>query len=173
MASGAYNEDSFENAVIEVLKNTQWEHIYGPQIEDRDYRDPVLDDVFKYQLKCINRNIPQEAVDAAYHKVKEIVSGSLVERNRIFTDYLQNGVEVTSNGLEGEENHIVYLVDYKNPKKNNFKAVNQFTIVGKAERIPDVVLFVNGLPLVVIELKNPSNPKTTVHDAYLQLRNYQ
>ena len=173
MPSGKYNENAFENAVIEVLKNTKWEYTYGPDIEERDYHDPVLNDAFQYQLRRLNRDVPDDAITAAFHKVKEIVSGSLVERNRIFTDYLQNGVEVTSNGSEGEENHIVYLVDYKTPKNNTFQVVNQFTLVGKAEKRADVVLFVNGLPLVVIELKNPSNPETTVHDAYLQLRNYQ
>ena len=165
--SGNYNESAYENAVIEVLKNAKWEHTYGPDIDDRDYHDPVLNDVFQYQLRRLNRDVPDDAITAAFHKVKEIVSGNLVERNRIFTDYLQNGVEVSSDGSDGEENHIVYLADYKKPQNNTFQVVNQFTLVGKSERIPDVVLFVNGLPLVVIELKNPSNPETTFHDAYL------
>ena len=96
--NGSYNESAYENAVIEVLKSTKWEYTYGPDIEDRDYQDPVLNDVFQYQLRRLNRDVPDDAIQSAFHKVKEIVSGSLVERNRIFTEYLQNGVEVTSNG---------------------------------------------------------------------------
>ena len=80
MPSGKYNENAFENAVIEVLKNTKWEYTYGPDIEERDYHDPVLNDVFKYQLRKLNRDVPDDAITAAFHRVKEIVSGSLIER---------------------------------------------------------------------------------------------
>lgn len=173
MTSGTYSENSYEHAVIDVLRAAKWESVHGPDITDRDYRDPTMDDVLRSQLRRINRDTPDDAIDLAYHKIKEIEGGSLVERNRVFTDYLQNGIEVSGDLIGMEENFIVYLVDFFNPDRNCFQAVNQWTVVGRCERRPDVVLFVNGLPLVVIELKNPSKPETTVHEAYLQLRNYQ
>ena len=154
MATGAYNENAYENAVLEVLRSMKWEYMYGPDIE-RDYSDPTLPDVFEYQVRSIS-------------------GGSLVVRNAIFTDWLQNGVDGACRVAGDDTTRLVQLVDYAHPEKNAFHAVNQWTVQnGEVVKRPDVVLFVNGMPLVVIELKNPSKPETTVHEAFLQLRNYQ
>lgn len=128
-----------------------------------------------------NRGVPREAVLDACRKVRMIDTGSLVARNRTFTDYLQDGVESvyvewgeTKNGETAPEERtaIVQLVDYAHPDRNDFTVVNQWTVEGKAVKRPDVVLFVNGLPLVVIELKSPSREETDELDAYQQLQNY-
>ncbi len=171
MPQGDYCESEFESAVLAALAKCGWIVRYGPEIA-RDYRDPLLGDTLKREMRRLNADIPQEAVDAAYLKVRDISGGSVVARNYVFSDCLQNGVEAGCT-VDGEERtYIVKLVDYADARRNTFEAINQWTVVGRCERRPDVVLFVNGLPLVVIELKNPSRPEATTHDAYLQIRNY-
>ncbi len=173
MATGAYNENSYENAVIEVLRSTGWEYMYGPDIE-RDYSDPTLPDVFEHQVRQLNKGVPEEAVNDAIRQVRGIAGGSVVVRNEKFTNWLQNGVDGSCRVAGDDTTRLVQLVDYAHPDKNAFHAVNQWTVQnGEVVKRPDVVLFVNGMPLVVIELKNPSKPETTVHEAFLQLRNYQ
>ena len=171
MPFGTYSESEYECAVLEALRKTGWTVRHGPDME-RDYRDPTRPETVKSQMHRINRDVPSEAIDAAYLKVRDIAGGTVVERNFVFSDYLQSGVEASCT-VDGEDRtYIVRLADFKNPERNTFEAINQWTVVGKCERRPDVVLFVNGLPLVVVELKNPSKPETTVHEAYLQIRNY-
>ena len=172
MATGTYSENSYENTVLETLKKAGWTYEYGPEVA-RDYRNPLYEDVVKYQLRRLNPDVPDEALAIAFAKIREIEGGSLVIRNAIFTDYLQNGIPASCVVCGDEEHFLVHLVDFSRPKNNIFQAINQWTVVGKCERRADVVLFVNGLPLVVIELKNPSNPDTTVHEACLQIKNYQ
>ena len=172
MPSGAYSENSYENAVIESLLSERWMYLHGPEI-DRDYRDPTYAPILDQMVRKLNPEVPAEAIDAALRKVKEIEGGTLVARNAVFTDYLQCGVEASCAVKDEERTFLVKLVDFKTPENNLFQVINQWTVAGKCVRRPDVVLFVNGLPLVVIELKNPSKPETTCHDAYLQLRNYQ
>ncbi len=171
MASGTYGESDYENAVLATLAKTGWGVSYGPDIE-RDYKDPTCADEVPVAIRDINKGVPIEAIENAIRKVYDIEGGTVVAKNYVFTDYLQNGVEASCT-VDGEERtYIVKLVDFDNPKRNVFRAINQWTVIGKCERRPDVVLFVNGLPLVVIELKNPAKPETTSHDAYLQIRNY-
>lgn len=173
MPIGAYNENAYENAVLEVLRLMKWECLFGPDIE-REYSDPMLADAFTFQVRKLNRDVPAEAVDDAIRQVRSIGGGSLVARNAKLTNWLQNGVEGACTVAGARTTRLVKLVDYDHPERNAFHAVNQWTVTdGEVERRPDVVLFVNGMPLVVIELKNPSKPETTVHEAYLQLRNYQ
>ena len=172
MSCGTYSENSYENAVIESLLSQGWMCLYGPDV-DRDYRDPTYARVLERAIYKHNPDVPAEAIEAAIRKIKEIEGGTLVARNAVFTEYLQCGVEASC-AVNGEERtFLVKLVDFETPENNLFQVINQWTVAGKCVRRPDMVLFVNGLPLVVIELKNPSKPETTCHDAYLQLRNYQ
>ena len=173
MSSGVVNESVYENAVIEVLKKAGWEYLYGPDIERADYRDPTMPDAVRSVVRKLNRDTPDDAINAALLKVRDIAGGTVLERNRIFTDYLQNGIEAPYFSHVEERTAIVDLIDFDHPERNLFQVVNQWTVIGRCERRADVVLFVNGLPLVVLELKNPSKPETTCHDAFLQLKNYQ
>ena len=173
MSSGVVNESVYENAVIEVLKKAGWEYLYGPDIERADYRDPTMPDAVRSVVRKLNRDTPDDAINAALLKVRDIAGGTVLERNRIFTDYLQNGIEAPYFSHGEERTAIVDLIDFDHPERNLFQVVNQWTVIGRCERRADVVLFVNGLPLVVLELKNPSKPETTCHDAFLQRKNYQ
>ncbi len=167
-----YTEANYENAIISLFRDDLGcTYIYGPDIE-RDYHSPLYEDVLWSALQRINSGLPVEAIQEAVYKLKNFETGTLLQKNMTFMDYLQNGVEVKI-FVQGEErNERVYLVDYANPANNDFTVVNQWTVVENSEKRADLVLFVNGLPLVVVELKSPSREETNASAAYRQLRNY-
>lgn len=170
--SAYYTESNYENAVLQLLnENLGYTYIYGPDVE-RDYRDPLYEDVLLPALMRLNRNLPAEALSEAVYKLKNFESGTLLQKNMVFMDYLQNGVPVKYFEKDEERSAIVYLVDFHHPEKNDFIVANQWTFVENSEKRPDILLFVNGLPLVVIELKSPSREETDASAAYRQLHNY-
>ena len=167
----AYTEANYENAVIQLIEQLGYTHVYGPDVE-RDYTDPLYSEVLEGALIAVNPGIPQAAINEALFKLRNIENGKLEQRNIIFTDYLQNGIEVSffHNGEQKYER--VHLIDYDHVERNSFIVANQWTFQEHSEKRPDVVIFVNGLPLVVIELKSPSREETDASEAYRQLRNY-
>ncbi|MBE5037451.1 type I restriction endonuclease subunit R [Subdoligranulum sp. DSM 109015] len=167
-----FTESNYENAVLQLFtQSLGYSYVYGPDIE-RDYHSPLYEDELLPALQAVNPTMPREALDDAVYKLKNFESGSLLQKNMVFTDYLQNGVPVKFL-LKGEERSgLVYLVDYQNPENNRFTAINQWTVIENSEKRADIVLFVNGLPLVVVELKSPSREETDASAAYRQLRNY-
>ena len=169
---GFFTEDTYEQAVIELFEHMGYEHLYAPDL-DRDYTSPLLDATLRDSLVRINRSLPAEAIDEAISKLRSFESGSLVQKNAVFTDYLQNGVPVKF-FVRGEERaSIVRLIDYAHTELNTFYVVNQFTFIDNGNnRRPDIILFINGLPLVLMELKSPSQDEAGVENAYRQIRNY-
>lgn len=161
----------YENALMSLFENLGYETLYGPDIA-RDYRVPVNEPQMRFALTLVNPTKPNVAIDEAIRKVMNIDTGDLVQKNEKFMDYLQNGVEVTyENG--GEMVHdIIYLIDYFNTSRNKFQAVNQWTYQEYSEKRADIIIFINGLPLVLIELKSPSREETDASAAYRQIRNY-
>ena len=170
--SGVYTEADYENSIIELFQNTlEYEYIYGPDIE-RDFYSPLYEDVLMDSLRYLNRDLPEDAILEAIYKLKNIENGELVQKNATFMDYLQNGIPV-SYFLAGEERSaIVYLADYQKPENNSFIIANQWTFIENSKKRPDIILFLNGLPLVLVELKSPSREETDASEAYRQLRNY-
>ena len=170
--SGLYTESDYENSIIELFQNTlEYEYIYGPDIE-RDFYSPLYEDVLIDSLHHLNRNLPNDAIQEALHKLKNFENGELVQKNATFMDYLQNGIPVRY-FLDGEERSaIVYLADYQKPENNSFIIANQWTFIENSNKRPDIILFLNGLPVVLVELKSPSREETNASEAYRQLRNY-
>ena len=167
-----FTENSYEDAVIELFENMGYTHIYGPDMQLRDFKCPVMLDILRNALERFNPSIPEEGIANAVQKLMQFENGELVQKNEQFMDYLQNGVPVRYY-IHGEErNSIVYLMDYKNADNNTYIVANQWTFIERSEKRPDVILFINGLPLVLIELKSPSREETDASDAYLQMRNY-
>ncbi len=166
-----YTEADYENSVLELFREMDYEYVYGPDVE-RDFRCPVYNSVMKTSLKSINPGMPDSAIKEAIIKVTEFENGELVQKNEVFMDYLQNGVQVTYTDNNEEKSGTVYLVDYEHPDNNSFIAANQWTFVENSNKRPDIILFVNGFPVVIIELKSPSREETDASEAYLQLRNY-
>ncbi len=169
---GLFTEDTYEQALIELFENMGYEHLYAPDL-DRDYTSPLLDAVLRDSLVRMNRKLPVEAVDEAISKLHNFDSGSLVQKNALFMDYLQNGITVKC-FVKGEERScIVSLIDDVNVEQNAFHVVNQFTYIENGNnRRPDIILFINGLPLVLMELKSPSKDEVGAENAYNQIRNY-
>lgn len=170
--TGYYAESNYENAVLQLFtQNLGYSYVYGPDIE-RDYHSPLCEDELLPALQTINPNLPMAALDDAVYKLKNFESGSLLQKNMTFTDYMQNGVPVKYVEYGEERSGLVYLIDYQNPKNNLYTVINQWTVIENSEKRADIVLFINGLPLVVVELKSPSREETDASAAYRQLRNY-
>ena len=169
----SFTEDTFEQAVIELLENMGYTHIYAPDMNRTDYSRPLLDDVLRDCLVRLNRNLPVTAIDEAILKLNDFDAGSLLQKNMVFMDYLQNGITVKY-AVNGEErSSVVRLIDYTDAAKNDFYVVNQYTFVENGNnRRPDVILFINGMPLVLMELKSPSKDEVGAENAYNQIRNY-
>lgn len=169
---GLYTEADYENSVIELFRNDLgYEYAYGPDIE-RDFYSPLYEDVLYDCIERINSDMPISALNEAIFKLKNFENGELVQKNAVFMDYLQNGIPVSYFDDGDERSGIVYLVDYKNPDNNSFIVANQWTFIENSNKRPDVILFLNGLPVVLVELKSPSREETDASEAYRQLRNY-
>lgn len=173
--AGSFDEDFYEQAIIEhMVGKLGYECLYGPDVPRTDdkYHDVFLIDVLQSSLWRINPDLPAAACYEAILKLNEVESGSLAQRNECFADYMQSGVEVRwFDGYE-ERSGIVRVIDYDRPERNTFQVVNQWIYVEHEHKRPDIVVFVNGIPLVVFELKSPSREETDASEAYLQLRNY-
>lgn len=168
-----FTEDTYEQAVIELFEGMGYTHIYAPDMNRTDYSSPLLDSVLQDCLVRINKGLPIEAIQEALTKLRTFESGSLVQKNMTFMDYLQNGITVKYYVKGEERSSIVYLLDYANLDRNTFYVVNQFTFIENGNnRRPDIILFVNGLPLVLMELKSPSKDEVGAENAYNQIRNY-
>lgn len=166
-----YTEADYEKSVMELFGGMGYEIVYAPDVE-RDLKSPLYDDVLETQIRRLNPDLPEEAIADGLFKLRNFENGELVRRNEIFMDYLQNGVPVRYTVRGEERSALLYLVDYDNLDNNSFIAANQWTFAENSQKRPDVILFLNGLPIVIIELKSPSREETDASEAYLQLRNY-
>ena len=178
--NGIFTEAMLEEAAIEILQSLDYDYAFGPDIslggdyeERKDYREVILSQRVKDALFKINRDLPREALDDAYRQLITFNSPMLEENNRYFHQLMTEGIEVSFN----EGGHIrtkrAYIIDFENMSNNEFVVVNQFTIIENEERRPDLIVFVNGLPLVVIELKSASDENVGIDSAYNQIQTYK
>ncbi|PKO29621.1 MAG: DEAD/DEAH box helicase [Betaproteobacteria bacterium HGW-Betaproteobacteria-9] len=177
------NEQQLEDLCIGWFQQTGWQFVHGPDIapegdrpERADFRQVILHDRLLAALARINPQIPAAALEQAVHTLHTVSEPLQVVRNRAVHRLLLGGVDVSFANPDGEgkKSDLVSLIDFANPTNNQFLVVNQFTVAGtKQPRRPDLVLFVNGLPLAVIELKNPANEQTDIWDAFNQLQTYK
>ncbi len=168
----SFTESHYENAILQLFREQLgYTYLYGPDVE-RDYHSPLYEDILLPCLRRVKPSLPLEALNEAVYKLQNFESGTLLQKNMVFMDYLQNGVPVKYFTDGEERSALVYLIDYQDPANNDFTIVNQWTVVENSEKRPDVVLFINGLPLVVMDLKSPSREETDASAAYRQLRNY-
>lgn len=148
-----------------------YRHVYGPEVE-RDYYCPLYEVELEESLCRLNRNLPYEAIEEAIRKLKDLGLGDLAQKNAVFMEYLQHGVEVTYSERGENRSVLVYLVDYDNADNNSFIIANQWTYIEYSNKRPDLLVFLNGLPVVLMELKSPSREETDASEAYAQIRNY-
>ncbi|KHD08505.1 hypothetical protein PN36_21200 [Candidatus Thiomargarita nelsonii] len=164
-------ENSIEQLAIERLKEQGYQHNDTPQ---RNFEDVLLIDTLQTAIARINPSIPIAARDEAFQQIQRIDSPDLIANNEIFHRLLTQGVPVNYTQDSNERGDRVWLVDFNNPDNNEFSIINQLTVVENGiNKRPDIVLFINGLPLVVIELKNPTDENATLKSAYQQLQTYK
>ena len=166
-----YTEANYENALIQLFEEMGYNHAYGPDI-DRDYKSPLYMDELTGALYRLNPTLPDDAISDALYKLQNFENGELVQKNAVFMDYLQNGIEVRYTDKGEEHSAICYLIDYAKTENNSYIVTNQWTFVENDEKRPDILLFINGLPVVLMELKSPSREETDASEAYTQIRNY-
>ena len=165
-----YTENSYEKSIIQLFQNLGYNYYYGPYV-DRDHKNPLfiidLENLYK-----INKGENTLAIRNAIDNIQNFEIGSLIEKNEKFMDYLQNGMPI-SFWDDGEEKFtLIKLVDWNDLDNNVFTVINQWTVEEKEIKRPDIVVFVNGFPLVVIELKSPVRENTDVSEAFNQLHRY-
>lgn len=174
-------ESEVEDACLGMLRDLGYGLCYGPDIseggpaEERKYSEVVLVSRLRGALRRINRSIPDIAIDEAVKKVLRTDRQDLVVNNQLFHKLVSSGVPVQyKRADESIKDELVWLFDFHDISKNEFLAVNQFTVIEERNnRRPDIILFVNGLPLVLIELKNPADKNATVWSAFNQFETYQ
>jgi type I restriction enzyme R subunit len=173
-------ESDLELLVLEFLQGLGWSLVYGPDIapgeagaERSDYRDVVLAGRLRAAVERLNPGLSQDAVDEVVKSALRAESQSVLTENWRAYQLLTQGVSVQSRGADGLIRDVrARLVDWESPGNNDLVAINQFTVQGKSERRPDVLLFVNGLPLVLIELKRPGKANATLRGAHNQVGTY-
>ena len=175
------SEADVEHAALGWLAGLGWGVAHGadiaphaPGAERDDYGEVVLDRRLRDALAALNPSLPSRALDDAYRKLTSPQGATLEARNRAFHRMLVDGVEIeyqdAEGGMRGDQ---VVVLDFDEPANNDWLAVNQFSVTeNRNTRRPDVVLFVNGLPLGVIELKNPADEDATIWTAWQQLQTY-
>ncbi len=178
----SFTESEVEEAALEILSELGYKILHGPEIapdglhpERQSYSDVVLIERLRNAIIRLNTTIPEEARDEAIKKILRSESPHLIINNRSFHKMLVDGVDVEYRRKDGSiAGDKVWLFDFKNPQNNEFLAVNQFTILeNNNNRRPDIILFINGLPLIVIELKNPADENATIWTAFNQLETYK
>ncbi|MEL4028535.1 type I restriction endonuclease subunit R [Caldifermentibacillus hisashii] len=175
-----FTEDSLEKAVIETLQEMDYEYAFGPDLsvdgprpERKDYREVILEVRLRDTLYKLNRDLPADAIEDVYRRVITFNSPSLIENNRHFHKLLTEGVDVSFHKNGGIKTEKAIIIDFEHPERNDFLVVNQFTIIENENRRPDVLIFVNGLPLVVIELKSTTDENVGIEQAYNQIQTYK
>jgi type I restriction enzyme R subunit len=179
-----FTESIVEDAALDWLRVLGYTVLHGPEIEvgelgaersDPAFHDVILDQRLREALSRLNPDLPAEAIDDAYRKATRADAPSLVERNHAMHRMFVDGVDVEYRREDGSiAGAKAQLIDFEDPDNNDWLAVNQFTVAdGQHTRRPDVVVFLNGLPLAVIELKNPVDEDATIHAAFNQLQTYQ
>lgn len=168
---GFYTEADYEKSIIELFQNMGYRYVYAPDLE-RDFYSPLYEKELETALHRLNPGMPEDAISDALFKLKNFENAELVQKNAVFMDYLQHGIEVRYFVNGEERSGLVYLADYKTPSKNSFVIANQWTFIENSKKRPDIILFLNGLPVVLMELKSPSREETGASEGYRQIRNY-
>lgn len=158
----------------------EYDYVFGPEIscdgeypERKDYKEVILKQRVKDALYKNNKDLPPEALEEAFRKIITFNSPMLEENNRSFHNLLVEGIEVSFKEKDHIRTKRAYIVDFENPRRNDFLVANQFTVIEEEERRPDLVIFVNGIPLVVIELKSASDENVGIENAYNQIQTYK
>ena len=172
MTTNLHSEANYENTLIALFQELGYAYECGYDVE-RDYRNPFYEEDLRYALRRQNPMLSDEVLNEAFRLVTHVNEGTLEQRNETMMDYLQNGVEVKYSEDGRSKTALVKLMNYDSPLQNQFKVCNQWTVIEYEKIRCDMVVFINGLPLVVIELKSPIRKEDNEENAYLQIKQYQ
>lgn len=167
-----FNEEQLEDATLNIFEELGYERLNGYNIE-RDYHNVFMENNLFDDLCRINKDFNDSQIQDAIKTIKTLSHGNPVEDNKIFTRYLLEGVPVQVKTNNGYQYKNVKLIDFDNINANHFQAINQYTIIEFDTKRPDIIVFINGIPLVVIELKTATNEDVKLEDAYTQLTGYR
>ena len=181
MTINKITESAIEEFAIELLEKSGYQYIYAPDIapdsetpERKTFDEVLLLERLKKAVGRINPTIPADVREDAVKQIQRLNSPELIANNEAFHRMLTEGIKVSYQKDGTDRGDLVWLIDFKNPQNNDFLVTNQFTVIeNDVNKRPDVILFVNGLPLVVIELKNPADENATVKSAFKQLQTYK
>ncbi|HOT63635.1 MAG TPA: type I restriction endonuclease, partial [Treponemataceae bacterium] len=174
-------ESDIEAFAIELLEKQGYRYVYGPAIapdgdtpERASFEEALLLDRVRRAVSRINPAVPDDAREDAIKRIQRLASSELIANNEAFHRLLTEGINVSYQKNGQTRGDLVWLIDFHDPENNDFLVVNQFTIIeNHVNKRPDVILFVNGIPLVVIELKNPADENATITSAFKQLQTYK
>lgn len=167
-----FNEEQLEDATLNIFEELGYERLNGYNI-DRDYHNVFMENNIFNDLCRINKEFNDSQIQDAIKTIKTLSHGNPIEDNKIFTRYLLEGVPVQVKTNNGYQYKNVKLIDFNNINANHFQAINQYTIIEFDTKRPDIIIFINGIPLVVIELKTATNEDVKLEDAYTQLTGYR
>lgn len=181
MTTNKITESEIEQFAIEQLESLGYQHLYGPDIapdgdrlERESFGDVLLLERLQAAVGRINPSIPSDIRKNAIKQILRLNSPELIANNEAFHRTLTEGIKVSYQKDGNSRGDLVWLIDFKNPENNDFLVTNQFTVIeNDINKRPDIILFVNGLPLVIIELKNSADENATVRSAYRQLQTYK
>jgi type I restriction enzyme R subunit len=175
-------EQDIENVTLDEFQELGYKIIHGPDIapdsdnpKRKKWDDVILEDDLRQAIENLNPKLPDEAVEEAIKKVKRLNSKQLIKNNEQFHTFLIEGIPLEYRAKNGKiTSDYIKILDFKNPRNNEYKAIDQFTIIeNNKHRRPDIIIFINGLPLAIAELKNPSSESADLNSAYKQIQTYK
>jgi len=174
-------EENIETFAIKQLQSLGWEYVHGlaiapgaEQQERESFEQIILIERLRKAVAALNPHIPETAREQAIQKILRIYSPDLLHNNETFHEYLVEGIKIPYQQDGFERSHEIKLVDFENVSANQFLVVNQYTIIENGQnKRPDLLLFVNGIPLIVAELKNAADKNATIEKAFEQIRTYK
>ncbi|WP_278342965.1 type I restriction endonuclease, partial [Parageobacillus thermoglucosidasius] len=176
MATRPLGETEFEETTIERLKRLGYDYLHAQELFQRGERDSLHEVVLYGRLEAFLKKayptIPEHEIKRLAQVLATPDGVKLINRNMHFHQMLTKGLEFTYEVNDETYTPHVFPIDWEHPENNDFLVVNQLPIEGRMSRRPDIVIYINGLPLIVFELKNPNNEQATVYDAYTQIQNY-
>lgn len=182
MSHYKFTESEVEEAALQWFEEEGYNILFGPDIapdgetpERSEWDQPFLLQRVRDALFALNPELPDSVIEEAFRKLTVTTSPSLIENNHTFHNHLTNGIPVQYRDKDGNIRHgLVRIIDFEDPDKNDWSVVNQYTMIeGRKNRRPDIIVFINGIPISVIELKNPADEKATIWTAYNQIQTYK
>ena len=168
-----FDEETLEKVTMEMLQNLGYECINGYEMERTDFSKVLLEEDVIQAIETINNGIKSEQIQEALRLIRNLDHNNTILNNKQFTKYLLEGIPVPIQENGETTYKTVKILDLDNIQNNTFKAVNQYTIIEHSEKRPDIIIFINGMPLVVIELKSTIREDVKLIDAYHQSKGYQ